>query len=528
MGRDPGPGAEPSAACQRAEPGRAGWRQVLWWLVPVACGWVWFCTVAAAAQERVLGLRCVEAYAFSAVNQMAWSFSQLGFFQQTIHTGYADSWIWSAHRPVWFFAVAWLYGLKPEPLTLCLVQVAAVALGALPAFGLGWRALGGPWGGVVALALYLGYPPLAALALNDYQDLVLGVPLAVAAVHQAWRGSSWGFCLAVLGTVATREEWAGPALFLGLLAPGSFRCRLPWAARGAAVVVAFSALVWLFCPTYSGQGNPVFLHARNWLQGLPSPGFWQDLASYTAWFLLPTRNVQPHLPPSAWQAGSMITRSWAEVTGFYLPFLLPVQLVGVLAPTALVPAAGVLAFHLVTPAGAGVEARWQGHIHHMAPVAAMVVLASILAVGYAWRRTGGSSRLWIPLALVALLLSAEVDQQWADRLGLRLRLWPASRESVQAAPEWSLVARLPADAPIATDLQACLAISSRRLCYTYPESLRDKANGQGLRAVEYLLVNKADRAWVEQAQRQPGARLVGETPGYLLFRMPWKVDPAEG
>ncbi|MGI5844350.1 MAG: DUF2079 domain-containing protein [Candidatus Xenobium sp.] len=329
----------------------------------MATAWIWFCSLSVAALERVQTLQVVEGYALAVFDQLAWNYSQTGHFRQTIHFGYADSWMWSGHRSPWFFVTSWLYGFAPGPLTLCRIQIGAVALGALPAFGLGWRAFGTPLGGVAATALYLGHPLLAVVALNDYQDVVLGIPFAVAAVHQAWRGSAGGYVLALLGMAAAREEWVVVGVFLGLMAPGEWRQRIPWVVRRLILALVYAGALWLAGRDYVGHDNPMFSHAAGAHGGL------------------------------------QITRSWRDVTDFYLLFLLPMHLVAVLAPLALVPAAGALAVHLTAPLNAGVDCQWDQHIHHMAPVAVSVVLAAILALGFYYRQRARSHRFWAIMAL---------------------------------------------------------------------------------------------------------------------------------
>ena len=87
------------------------------------------------------------------------------------------------------------------------------------------------------------------------------------------------------------------------------------------------------------------------------------------------------------------------------------------------------------------------------------------------------------------------------------------------------MAGLPTEAILATDMGASLIISSRPLAYTYDDSILEKAPRRGLLAVEYLLVRRTSRGWVELARDRHRASLIAETPDYLLFRMPW-VRPA--
>jgi len=468
---------------------------------------------------------------FAVYNQIVWNFSQTGSFQQNIHSFYADDWKWSGHLSPSLFVVGWLYGLAPGPLTLCWIQISAVALGALPAFGLGWRAFGGPLGGVAAMLLYLGYPPLIVLALADYQDLVLGIPFAVAAVHQAWRGRPWAFALALLGVAASREEWILVVPLLGLLAPGGWSNRLTWAARALVVALFyFGALFSLGFQAEAVRGplapGPGIVVAR---LGLPTT--WSGALERARRILAPihyqSREGQQEDWKRTWLGARRLTRTWDDVVHFYLDLGTPVHLVGVFAPTALMPAAAGLAVHLTAPPGIGVDANWANQVHHLAPVAASVVLAALLGSAFCHRRTAGRRGLWAGLALVALALVVHVNLVWARRLDLHLRFHPVRHSARPPVPEWDLVAGLPPDASLATDTAASLVISSRQLAYTYDDSFRDKVGCRGLRAVDYLLVRKAHAAWVREALSLPGVQRVGETRGYLLLRMPWAAPSVE-
>ena len=75
---------------------------------------------------------------------------------------------------------------------------------------------------------------------------------------------------------------------------------------------------------------------------------------------------------------------------------------------------------------------------------------------------------------------------------------------------------IPADAAVATDSHMSLIIANRAEAFTYDESLADKRPGEGLEALDFIVVNKGDRSWTEAIQLAGGAP-VGETTEYELY-----------
>lgn len=500
---------------------RSGRRAWLWWLIPIGACWLWYWLLSAVALERIQALGVVGSYSFAVYNQLFWNFAWTGSFEQTIHVSYVDNWIWSGHRSPWIFVVGWLYHLAPEPITLCRIQIGAVALGGLPAFGLGWRVFGGPLGGIAGLLMYLGYPPVAILALSDYQDMILGIPLAVAVVHQAWRGSPRGFALACLATAASREEWILVVPCLGLLAPGAWRERLVWVARALAVALVYFMVLWWVSFDPTAHGRAAGSHPRPSL-----PASWHEGVERVHGVLAPVpyANVDPvqETWQRTWMGFLKITRTRDELRNFYLDLLAPVHLGAVFSPWAILPAAGALAVHLTAPQDIGIDANWGRVIHHVGPIAVLLVLGTILGIGWCYRRTRGSRWLWIPLGLLGLFLVMAVGKNWASQLRVP---WLGSHGVRMPAPEWELVAQVPPEASIATDQQAALLICNRRLCYTYDDSLREKAPGRSPKGLDYILISKEHPDWMEWARRLEGNRLLGETPRYLLYWLPW-ADPS--
>lgn len=454
------------------------------WLIPLVAAWVWFCTVANRSAQLVLSLDNIENYALAVFCQLFWMWSNLGEWAQTIHFGYVDSWMWSGHRVGWLPVVGWLYGLNPDPVWLTRVQIAVVSLGALPAWGMGRDEIHKRWGGPVGLTLYLGFPPLAAIALQDYQDLVLAIPFILGTVWQCRRGSPLGFAAFALGAAMCREELVPMIVLIGLTFPGSWRQRVPWVIKGAIVAFLYGTLIWWLGRDFTGYDNPMMSHSGDMV---------------LSW-------------PPVW------TRELADFENFYSAFLKPVQFLSLLSPLTLLPGLGALFFHLTAPAHGGVDTAWGGHIHHMAPVVGFVVAGSIEGAGRMCRWTGSWGRirtgaLWLG-GLGILVSTVALARPWMVFLGLNPAL--TLEMPTQIAEEWALIDQIPADASVATDSHMSLIIANRAEAFTYDESLADKRPGEGLRALDFIIVRKGDRSWTE-AVVLAGGKPIGETTAYELY-----------
>jgi hypothetical protein len=216
----------------------------------------------------------------------------------------------------------------------------------------------------------------------------------------------------------------------------------------------------------------------------------------------------------------VISRSMEDVQNFYLTFFKPVHFLALLAPVSLLPAAGILFFHLTAPAHGGVDTTWDGHIHHMAPVVAFIVAATMIGVGRLVRLTTRSGRFRPYILGVAgcglVVVTGMLAKPWMSYLGLSPAIMLIEPSSEQIAPEWALMADIPAEASVASDIHMSVVIANRKHAYTYDESLRDKRPGEGLKALDFILVRKLDRSWVSTIQ-EAGGVAVGETPDYELY-----------
>jgi uncharacterized membrane protein len=132
--------------------------------------------------------------------------------------------------PLW---VVW-----PSPLMLALVQIAVVALGALPVFWLGRRHLGfDRQAGVLALA-YLAYPWVATSAVGAIHPVTFAITFLLFAVWALDSGRFVPFAIFAALTMSTGELMGLPILGLGVWYAFARRRRL------AGSLIAFTGLAW--------------------------------------------------------------------------------------------------------------------------------------------------------------------------------------------------------------------------------------------------------------------------------------------
>jgi len=469
------------------------------------CTWTLWCSLAAKAQDRIAMLKPVEAYAMAVYDQLVWNYAFTGTWRQTIHFGYDDTWNWSGHLALWIFPVSWIYRLYPGPVTLVWVQTAAVALGAVPMYFLGRRVFGYRPAGVVAALAYLCWPALWAVALADYQDLVLGIPFLVAAYAASQAGRRVAVVVFALLACGAREEWLFLVPFIPLAAPGGLPEKVRqglYVAAGLVPYAAFLADVRLQASAMHHHDTPLV----------------QQLEMFLRW------------PPP-------FTRTYSDVRWFYAHFLEPFGWLAVFSPATLLPTALSVFTHACSPPEGGVDTRWLGHIHHLAPISAMLAVGATLGAGQVWRwgeaawgrlpfgarltARQGALRVGAAVLLGAVIAASSWGAQDSRRLLPWLKLTPQLTPFGNAtpAPEWALLAaNVPKDATIATDTYGSILVSARATSYTYDESLADKSRA-GLGAVKYALVRKQDVEWLGRVKARPGAKKLGETATYELYEL---------
>jgi hypothetical protein len=175
------------------------------WLLAAAVtlAWsVWAWRMVGAFEE---GAASRSGVAFAVFVQTAHNWNQGVGWVQTVHPNYVEAWHWGGHFGLLWLPVAKLSALSDSPWFLARFQVLWIGAGCFVSWLLG-RAEGGAFAGLAGAALYAGSGAVALIALDDYQDLALCLPLIPLAVLAARRGPWWSFVLAAVLLALVREE----------------------------------------------------------------------------------------------------------------------------------------------------------------------------------------------------------------------------------------------------------------------------------------------------------------------------------
>jgi uncharacterized membrane protein len=371
---------------------------------------------------------------------------------------------WGDHlSPIMYLFVP-AFWLAPGPAVLLIAQSVALALGGWAVFAIAVRRLGDERPAAVFAVLYLIHPSLHGINVRDFHAAALAIPLLLAAIYFAEGGRPWLYTVAVLLTLATREDAAIAVVGLGLWLAVTRR-RWVW---GAPTVLGALALLLV-------DTRWVIPHFR----GAPYP----HLGRYA------------HLGRSVPEIlGTLFLHPWRVMGGLvtsgrlvYLGALLaPLAFLPVLAPEALLGLAPALVENLLgqDPILFDYRTQYQSFVLPFLFVAAIA--------GYdrlALRRPGPWPKTVLVVALMAsLVLSARTVNNLAVE-----RAWPKP-EHRQA---YEALARVPVDAVVSAQDPFVPHLSLRPLVFVFPVGI-DKA--------DHLVLNTASYPW----RKDPGVTMKRE------------------
>jgi len=339
-------------------------------------------------------------------------------------------------------ALAPPWAVFPSPLTLAAVQVAAVALAAVPVFWLARRHLGSERTAALLALAYLAYPWIAWSAVDTFHPVTLAIPLfllciwfleedrlvpfAACAIPAALTGELMGATIAALGiwyALARGRRWAGIAIAL---------CGAAWTWFALSVIV----------PAFSG-GESIFYGAYERIGGSP-------------WGVLRTTVTDP---------GAIV----AEATGSH--DLLYVVLLGAPLCGLFLLAPGLTAVVLPALAANVLAARehtTDPHVHYIAAIVPFLFAAT--AVGLARLSPPARSRAVAVVLTVCIAATVSVGPWPGSVLGASD--WDG-RGTIDTSPEHvhaldSAIALVPSDASVAATNRLGSHLSARRRIFSAP------------------------------------------------------------
>jgi uncharacterized membrane protein len=401
----------------------------------------WALAVFAIARDRYLDFRYAR-YDLGNMVQAVWSTAHGRPLESTDAAGEQVVRLGGHVDPI-LAALAPLWVVFPSPLTLAAVQVAAVALGAVPVFWLGRRHLESEGMAALLALAYLAYPWIAWSAVDTFHPVTLAIPLflfciwfleddrlvpfALCAVPAALTGELMGATIAALGiwyALARGRRLAGAAIALGGAA---------WTWFALAVIV----------PAFAKGGESIFYGAYERVGGTP-------------WGLLRTTVTDP---------GAIV----AEATGSH--DLLYVALLGAPLCGLFLLAPGLAAVALPALAANVLAARehtTDPHVHYISAIVPFLFAAT--AVGLARLSPSGRSRAIGVVATVCLAATVAVGP-WPGSL-LGASDWDG-RGTIDTSPKHvhaleSAIALVPSDAAVSATNRLGSHLSARRRIFSAP------------------------------------------------------------
>ena len=248
------------------------------------------------------------------------------------------------------FAPLWL--VWPSPDMLLVAQAVAVALGALPVFWLARKHLGSERAGLAFALAYLIYPPTEWLTLNEFHPVALACPLLLFAIWYLDEGRLLPFATFALLAATTKEEIALVVAGLGIWYALVHRRRATGAAIAVAGVAFALVAIEVVIPHFNRAGTSSFF--TRYSEVGSTPGGIVHTALTDPWKIVTTAFT-----------GRGLT--------YLAQLLLPLALLVVLAPLALIAAVPELAVNLLSAA----TTQTSIHFHYTAGLIPVLLAAAV-------------------------------------------------------------------------------------------------------------------------------------------------------
>jgi uncharacterized membrane protein len=248
------------------------------------------------------------------------------------------------------FAPLWL--VWPSADMLLVTQAVAVALGALPAYWLARKHLGSERAGLGFALAYLIYPPTQWLTLNEFHPVALACPLLLFAIWFLDEGRLLPFAACALVAATTKEEIALVVAGLGIWYALVHRRRLTGAVVAVGGIAVALIAIEVVIPHFNRAGTSSFFTRYSEVGSTPGG-------------IVHTALTDP--------VKIVTTAFTGRGLGYLAQLVLPLGLLVVLAPLALIAALPELAVNLLSAA----TTQTSIHFHYTAGLIPVLLAAAV-------------------------------------------------------------------------------------------------------------------------------------------------------
>jgi uncharacterized membrane protein len=392
--------------------------------------------------------------------------------------------ILAAFAPLW---LAW-----PSPDMLLVAQAVAVAFGALPVFWLARKHLGSDRVALGFALAYLIYPPTQWLTLNEFHPVALACPLLLYAIWFLDEGRLVPFAACAIVAATTKEEIALVVAGLGIWYALAHGRRWTGAAVAAAGVAAALIAIEVVIPHFNRAGTSSFF--TRYSEVGSTPGGIVHTALTDPWKIVTTAATGRGL-------------------GYLAQLVLPLALLVVLAPLALIAAVPELAVNLLSAATTQTSIRF----HYTAGLIPVLIAAAVF----------GAKRLppRIPVATIVVVTALAANYLLGP--APLWRYFPGGEQHQAHAADVSEHDRIAARAlrlippravvSATNSLGAHLSARRRILSFPYLQDAQWVAADETAPGYADRLAPLPTAVQLSWLRRNPEWRLVFERDGILIF-----------
>jgi uncharacterized membrane protein len=403
----------------------------------------------------------------------------------------------AGHVDPFLVLLAPVWKVWPSPLSLALVQIAVVALGALPVFWLARRRLGSERvAGILALA-YLAYPWVATSAYGAIHPVTFAITFLLFCVWFLETERLVPFAVFALLAMSTGELMGLPVMALGIWFAFAHGRRAAGAAI-AGIGLAWTAFALLVVVPHYRTGENQFFGFYDRIGGSPE-GVLKMLFTHPETIL--GALVEGH---------DIAYLLWLAVPLLGLFFLSP-GLAAVATP------------QLLANTLSDFKSMTDPRYHSVAAVIPFLIAATAVGIGKLSpaRRGLAAGGVLVASATIGLAVGPWARIVDGTPLGGRPRLSDARVEALAAA-----VAAVPGGVPVSTSNSAGAHVSNRRYVYTVPKIGRaewiviDLADPYVVTPDSPILTfhPKVPQAFAAELERDPAWTKVRDQSGVLVFR----------